>query len=238
MNVDRSTTTGRLAALLGRTWMFSSLGAGELAEIAALASMRSFAPRKTIVRKGEPGDGLFVLLEGRAKVSSIGHAGGDTALAVMGPGDVFGEVALLDGCPRSATVTTIDRCETAFIDQHAFQELLVANPRIGVRLLGLLARRLRQLTERVEDRAFLQLEARLAKQLVQLADDHGGPLDEGGVRIPLAISQQDLGNLVDATRESVNKQLRVWTKTGLLRHDRRKLDIYNLDALRLVSNQN
>ena len=217
--------------------MFSTLGTRELTDIAALASTRSFPARTPIVRKGEPGDGLFVLLEGRAKVTSLGHGGGDTALAVMGPGEVFGEVALLDGCPRSATVTTIDRCETAFIDQHAFQELLLANPRLAIRLLSLLARRLRQLTERVEDRAFLQLEARLAKQLVQLAEEYGGPLADGGVRIPLAISQQDLGNLVNATRESVNKQLREWTKTGVLRHDRRKLDIYNLDALRLVSNQ-
>jgi len=215
--------------------MFSSFEARELRDIAALAVRRSFAPREAIVTKGDPGEGLYVLLEGRVKVTSANHQGGGTALNIMGRGEVFGEVALLDGYPRSATVTAIDACEAAFIHQEAFRSLLLDNPRLGVKLLELLARRLRQLTERVEDRAFLAVKARLAKQIVRLADDHGAPLVGGGVRIPLAISQQDLGSLVDATRESVNKQLRSWARSGVLRHDRQQLDVYDMDALRAAA---
>ena len=231
--VARFITTPRsLSEVLASTWMFESFAEKELDNIAALAVRRTFGARKHIVQKGDPGDGLFVLLRGRAKVTSANLEGGGTAFNIMGAGEVFGEVALLDSGLRSATVTAIDDCETAFIHKDAFRALLLDNPRIGVQLLELLSRRLRQLTERVEDRAFLAVKARLAKQIVRLADDHGGPLDGGGIRIPLAISQQDLGSLVDATRESVNKQLRSWTRSGVLRHDRRQLDVYDMDALR------
>ena len=230
------TSAQLLHELLRKTWMFADLELPELERIAALAHPRSFATRQPIVVKGDPGDGLYVLLAGRVKVTSLGDGGETTAFSLLGPGEVFGEIALLDGFPRSATVTALQDCRTAFIPQAAFQALLLDHPSMCVKLLSLLARRIRALSERVEDRAFLAVKARLAKQIVRLADDHGGPLAGGGVRIALSLSQQDLGRLVDATRESVNKHLRSWTRTGVLRHDRSKLDVFDIDALRSLSN--
>ncbi|MGH8679404.1 MAG: Crp/Fnr family transcriptional regulator, partial [Burkholderiales bacterium] len=176
----------------------------------------------------------FVLLRGRAKVAAPGADGSDTVLNVMGPGEVFGEIGILDGQPRSATVTTLEDCEIAVVDKAAFQALLVSAPSIAVKLLAVLAGRIRQLTDRVEDRAFLDVPARLAKQLLWLAKNHGIASDTR-IRIGLKLSQQDLGELIGATRESVNKYLRDWTRSGVLRHERQHLEILNSDALRTIA---
>ena len=225
-----------LREVLRKSWMFAEFSDAELERIVALACTREFDAKQEIVRKGEAGDGLYVLMQGCVQVVSTSDTGGLTAFRVLKPGEVFGEIALLDGYPRSATVTTMEPCTTAFIPQSAFQQLLLEHPRLALVLLSLLSRRIRALSERIEDRASLAIKARLAKQIVHLADEHGAPMIGGGVRISLSLSQQELGRFVDATRESVNKHMRTWTRTGVLRHDRDKLDVYDIDALRSMWN--
>ena len=230
------TSARMLREPLRKTWLFADLEPAQLERIAQLAHVRAFVIRDAIVTKGEPGDGLYVLLSGCVSVTSVAVSGETTAFRLLGPGEVFGEIALLDGCPRSATVTAMGPCKTAFIPQAAFQGLLLEYPVIALELLSLLSRRIRALSERVEDRAFFPIKTRLAKTIVGLADKHGAPLVGGGVRIPLPLSQRELGRLVDATRESVNKQLRSWTTDGVLRHHRSKLDVFDLDMLRSQCN--
>lgn len=231
-----SASDPNLREVLRKAWMFAEFSDLELERIAALACTREFEAKQAVVRKGEVGDGLYVLLKGCVQVVSTSDTGGLTAFRVLKPGEVFGEIALLDGHPRSATVSTMEPCTTAFIPQSAFHKLLLEQPRIALVLLGLLSRRIRALSERIEDRSSLAIKARLAKQIVQLADEHGAPIVGGGIRISLSISQQQLGRFVDATRESVNKHMRSWTRTGVLRHDRDKLDVYDIDALRSMWN--
>ena len=173
-------------------------------------------------------------LRGRAKVTAQGADGADTAINVMGPGEVFGEIGILDGQPRSATVTTLEECEMAVVDECAFHGLLAASPPVAVKLLAVLAGRIRELTLRVEDRAFLDVPARLAKQLLWLAGNHG--TESGGrVRIELKLSQRELGDFISATRESVNKNLRDWSRSGFIKHERDYLEILDLDALRAIA---
>ena len=223
-----------LTEALARVWIFQELSQEELAHLSELAQTKIYKPRETIVEKGDSATEFFVLLRGRAKVGAPGADGSHAAINVMGPGEVFGEIAILDGQPRSATVTTLEECEMAVVNKAAFNDLLTASPSIAVKLLNVLAGRVRELTTRIEDRSFLDVPARLAKQLLWLAKSHG--VESGrAVRIDLRLSQQELGDLVGATRESVNKQLREWTRGGILRQERDCIEIFDLDALRGIA---
>jgi CRP/FNR family cyclic AMP-dependent transcriptional regulator len=223
-----------LTDALGRVWIFQGLSREELAHLSGLAQTKIYKPRETIVEKGDSATEFFVLLRGRAKVGAPGADGSHAAINVMGPGEVFGEIAILDGQPRSATVTTLEECEMAVVNKAAFNDLLTASPSIAVKLLNVLAGRVRELTTRIEDRAFLDVPARLAKQLLWLAKNHG-VVSAAAVRIDLRLSQQELGDLVGATRESVNKQLREWTRGGIVRQERDCIEIFELDALRAIA---
>lgn len=223
-----------LTDALGRIWIFQGLAADELSHLAALARTRVYKPRETIVEKGDPARQLFVLLRGRAKVATRGADGSDTGLNVMGPGEVFGEIGILDGQPRSATVSTLEECEMAVLEVDAFRDFLAAHPSVGIKLLAVLAGRVRDLTTRLEDRTFLEVPARLAKQLLWLAENHGEP-SGNGAQIELRLSQQELGDLIGATRESVNKYLSEWTRNGVLRQGRDRVEIFDLKALRAIA---
>jgi CRP/FNR family transcriptional regulator, cyclic AMP receptor protein len=223
-----------LTDALSRVWIFQGLSEEELAHLSLLAQTKVYKPRETIVEKGDAATELFVLLRGRAKVGTPGADGSHAAINVMGPGEVFGEVAILDGRPRSATVTTLEECEMAIVDKAAFNDLLAASPTIAVKLLNVLAGRVRELTTRIEDRAFLDVPARLAKQLLWLARNHGVE-DGSAVRIDLRLSQQELGELIGATRESVNKQVREWTRSGILKQERDCIEIFDLEALGAIA---
>jgi CRP-like cAMP-binding protein len=219
---------------LARAWVFEGLATDELAQLAALSRTRVLKPRDTIVEKGEPARQLYVLLRGRAKVATRGADGTDTGLNVLGPGEVFGEIGMLDGQPRSATVTTLEECELAVLEADAFRGFLAAHPPVASKLLGVLAARVRELSSRLEDRASLEVPARLAKQLLWLAENHGAPAG-AGAHIALRLSQQELGDLIGATRESVNKQLSEWTRLGVLRQGRDHMEIFDLQALRSIA---
>ena len=223
-----------LIEALGRVWVFQGLSEDELAHLCSLAHTRQYKARETIVEKGEAATEFFVLLSGRAKVAMAGADGSDAAVNVMGPGEVFGEIAILDGQPRSATVTTLEECEMAVVDSQAFNDLLVSSPSIAIKLLAVLAGRVRELTTRLADRSFLDVPARLAKQLLWLARNHGTQ-GESGTRIDLRLSQQELGDLIGATRESVNKYIRDWTRIGVVKQERDYLEVFDLDALRTIA---
>lgn len=219
---------------LSRIWLFDGLAKDDLVRLSELAKTRVYKPREMIVAKGDPANEFFVLLRGRAKVTAHGADGSDTAINMMGPGEVFGEIGILDGQPRSATVTTLEECEMAVVDKHAFHGLLAASPPVATKLLAVLAGRIRELTIRVEDRAFLDVPARLAKQLLWLAGNHG-TANGTAVRIELKLSQQELGDFIGATRESVNKNLRDWSRSGFIKLDRDYLEILHLDALHAIA---
>ncbi len=219
---------------LSKVWILQGLSEEELAHLSRLARTKVYKPREIIVHKGDPAEEFFVLLRGRAKVGTPGADGSDATINVMGPGEVFGEIAILDGQPRSATVTTLEECEMAVVDKPAFNGLLASSPSIAVKLLGVLAGRVRELTARIEDRAFLDVPARLAKQLLWLARNHG-IASGSAVRIDLKLSQQELGDLIGATRESVNKQLREWTRSGIVKQERDCIELFDLDALGAVA---
>ncbi len=225
--------SSELAQLLSRSWIFSDLSKREIEALTTIAQMRAARPKQSVVKKGEEGGPIFAVLRGRLKVITPG-VGRDAAFRILGPGELFGEIAAFDGQDRSATVTALEPCQLAVIQHAAFTAFLDQHPAVSRKLLGVLARRVRELSERVEDRAFLEAPARLAKCLAALAERYGKPQPEGLV-CALRLSQSELGELVDATRESVNKLLRTWKSDGVVTHEPERIVFHDLAALRRLA---
>lgn len=213
--------------------LFAELGDEEIRSIAQLVSTRRYRAKETVVRQQDPGGELFAIIEGHAKVVTSDAEGRDTALDIMGPKDVFGEISLLDGAPRSATIVTLSPCSMVALQGEHFEAFLEEHPKVAVHLLKVTVRRLRRLTERAEDIAFLNVSARLARRLVRLAKEHGRG-ESDGVRVLIRLSQQEIGDLIGATRESANKHIRLWEQQGLVSQRSGYLVIHDLEALREV----
>jgi CRP/FNR family transcriptional regulator, cyclic AMP receptor protein len=223
-------------ALLRSIPLFGELTDQELARVGELAQVRQYGTRDSVVLQGEPARALFAIVRGKLKVVSCGPDGRDTVLGIMAEGEVFGEVALIDGGTRSATVSTIEPCELLLIDREQFLALLQESPLISIKLLVVLAKRLRRLSQRSEDAAFLDVPSRLARSLLDLASRFGERRARSSdICITLKLSQQELGDLVGATRESVNKHLNDWTRQGFLRLQAGRMIIADIDSVRRLA---
>jgi len=223
--------------LLRSISLFEGLTPEQLAKVASLAQVRSYPGRAVIVSQGEPADALFAIMRGRLKVAASGPDGRDTVLGIMAEGEVFGEVALLDGGARSATCTAIEPCELLAIERDQFMELLEQSPGIAVKLLHVLSSRLRRLSQRSEDAAFLDVPSRLARSLLDLATRFGEQRrgTASGIYISLKLSQQELGDLVGATRESVNKHLKDWENQRLIELEGGRVIIADIQGVRRLA---
>ncbi len=183
-----------------------------------------------IFNKGEPGDGLHAIVSGRVRIGTISHDGREVVLNILEAGEIFGEIALIDGRERTAHAIAMTPAEILFLDRGRFLPFLECHPVIGTRLLVVMCDRIRWVSNMVEDAMFLDMRGRLAKKLLGLARDYG-EVEDRGTRIALKLSQQDLANLIGVTRESVNKQLRTWQDDGSIVSERGYITI--LDEGRL-----
>ena len=194
---------------------FRSMQPDEIDAILAFATERRVARGTMLMSKGDPGSSLMAVLAGRLRIGSTSADGKEVTLNVIGPGEIVGEIALLDGKPRSADVTAIEDTTVLVIERNRFLPFVLGNQALAERMLVVLCDRLRRTSAALEELALHDLPVRLARLLVKLADDYGRP-GEGGVRIGLKLSQRDLSNLVASTRESVNKQLKMWRDAGTI----------------------
>ncbi|MGQ0662418.1 MAG: Crp/Fnr family transcriptional regulator [Pseudomonadota bacterium] len=186
--------------------------------------------------KGSPGQGMMAVLSGRVKVSSPAPHGKEIMLNVINPGEVFGEIALLDGKERTADATAMSDCELLVLNRRDFVPFLERNPALCIRLLGVLCERLRHTDQQVADLMFLGPAARLAKALLQLAETPGEH-SPGGTRIALKGTQRELGNRMGLSREGTNKQLRRWGNTGIVGLGRGFVTFKDGPALRRLVDQ-
>lgn len=217
---------------LQRMWLFTELNEAELDAIAQIAQRRRFERGRIITRRGETDEGdLYCVLKGHLKVTAHDNRGDEILINLMQPGDSFGYISFLDRGSRSATVSAMDSGELLVIRRADFDRVLARSPKIGGALLLALARLVRRLTERMEDTAFLNVRGRLAKRLVDLADLVGTNIDNQTV-LKIKLSQQELGEMVQATRESVNKCLREWSREGIIQQNGRQLIIEDRQRLR------
>jgi CRP-like cAMP-binding protein len=201
--------------LLGSVALFSGLSERDLEGLIAVARTARLAARAKLFHKGDDGTQIYVVIRGTLKALTTSDEGDDVVFSILGEGEVFGEIALLGRPQRTATVTAITPCELLVIDRRDFLAFLRSHPDAAIELLGVLAERLKNVSELVEDTLFLNLPVRLAKKLVHLARKYGEKVEDG-VKIDLKLSQEEWGDLVGATRESINKQLRTWSEEKLV----------------------
>lgn len=218
------------AALRERSLIFSALSDAELDRVMRLARTTHHGARHVVFREGEPGDHLLVLLRGRVKVSLVSADGKEVILSLLEPGDVFGEMALLDGEVRSASVTTMEDSTFLTVGRGDFLAFLEHTPSVALKLLAALSRRLRATNELVGSLSFLGLAARLARVLLNLMQQYGR-IGERGIVISLRLSQEELGNLAGVSRESINRQLRAWVDAGYIDISHGNIVVKQADAI-------
>jgi len=223
------------AEFLRRVEIFASLEESELADLLEATTTKRLAAREVLFHKGDPGNQLYGVLSGRLKVLATSAEGKEVVFALSGPGDVIGEIALMDSNPRSATVVALENSELLTLHRRDFLPFLERHPKAAIRMASVLARRVRDLSQNTEDAQFMPLPSRMAKKVLRLADVYGKPLAQGGTSIDIRLSQQDLADLVGTTRESVNKQLRHWEEQGYVELKRAHINVLERDALEDIS---
>lgn len=210
--------------------LFGLLSADDLDALLARARFEHHPAGRLIFARGSPGRSMMAVLDGGVRISTTSPNGREAVLAILNAGEIFGEMALLDGGERTADAIAISNCQLLVIDQRDFIPFLETRADLCIRLLKLLSQRLRRTDELVEVALFERLESRLAKALVELAS-RGGAACGSGPPFVLRVSQQELSSIVGASRENVNKQLRSWQRAGLLELGKRRIVIRDLDAL-------
>jgi CRP-like cAMP-binding protein len=222
--------TSLVADDLRRCALFAHAGDDVLHALAEGMRSRRFRRGEVIFHQGDPGDSLQVVTSGSVKIVLSSRGGEEAIIATLHPGEFFGELALLDGAPRSTSATAIEPTETLSLTRAAFLELLRRDPHIVEALLVSLAEVVRRLTGHVEELHFVDLPGRLAKRIARLGREQSTP-GNGRVELAWPYTQSDLAAMVGGTRQSVNRLLSELVDEGLLTLDRDTLIIHDLAAL-------
>src|SRR5215212_3301079 len=199
--------------------LFGNFSTSMLERIILRAVARNVKKGTVLFRRGDAGTNLYAVFSGSVRISVPSMQGQDAVFNVIPPGELFGEIALLDGGARTADAVTLENCVLLVIERRDFVPLVRENPDVAMKLIELVCSRLRKTSEQVEDMVFLGLPGRLAKILVRL---HSGRVSKANT---ILITQRDLSQMIGASRESTNKLLREWQRRGWLKLQRGSLDI-------------
>lgn len=219
-----------IAELRKRSVIFATLNDQEADELMRLACVVRHPARHTVFQVGEVGDHLLILLHGRVKVSLVSPDGKEITLSILEPGDIFGEMALLDGEPRSASVSTMEDCAFLVLWRRDFLPFLERYPSVALKLLAALSRKLRATNDLVGNMSFLDLSARLARILLNLVQQYG-KISADGIIIGLKLSQEELGNMAGVSRESINRQIRAWVEADVIGFSHGTILVKDSDSL-------
>jgi CRP/FNR family cyclic AMP-dependent transcriptional regulator len=228
---SRATTFDKRSLLRAHPF-FKGLDEAVINWLATRAFSRRLKKGAALFHKGDTGTKLYAVCAGAVRISSTSEEGHDAILNLIIPGDIFGEIALLDRGPRTADAVAVEDSEIMEIDRHDFIQLLREYPEASMRLFEILCSRLRRTSEQVEDIIFLNLPHRLAKILLHLYQRPKSDATPENIHV----TQQEISQLIGASRESTNKQLRDWERRNWLRLERNRIEILAPEALRkLVS---
>lgn len=223
-------TRDRLSLLRNHP-LFQDLPGSVIEHLGSYMKTRKVPRGTTIFTKGDPGTGLMGVLTGSVKVSVASAEGKDIVLNIFREGEVFGEIALLDGRPRTADAAAMSDCELIVIERRDFVPFLSSHPDVTIKFIEILCSRLRRTSEQVQDVTFLNLPTRLAKALLQLTSS-----DQGGAPgRKVAITQREISQMIGRSRESTNKQLRAWVKRGWVRLERGGVSVVAPDKLAAIA---
>ena len=219
------------AAYLKQVPLFAGLADEDIDELMSVAKRRTFRSGEVIFHREDPGQVLYVIKEGKVKISLISPDGQEISLVVFGKGECFGEFALLDGLPRSADAVAMEKVECYTLQRSDFHKAIMKNPKIAIQVMEVLSKRLRSTDQMVEDLIFLDVYGRVAKKLLELADTHGTKV-ENGIRIDVRLTQQELASMVGSSRESVNKVMGYFTDKNFISTDKHKITLHRIADLK------
>jgi CRP/FNR family cyclic AMP-dependent transcriptional regulator len=216
--------------ILRKLFLFGKLGEQQIDRLSSCVVTRRLARNTTIFCRGDPGSSMFFIASGEVKITTQTVAGRDVIFNLLGEGDVFGEIALLDGCARTADAVAAKDCELLVIERRDFLSLLRDDPNLSLSIIELLCGRLRRTTDQAEALMFIGLSTRLAKALLQLSTGH-----HDAKEARLVITQHDLANIIGMSRESTNRQLRLWEDNKWVRLERGQIVITSPEALTRIA---
>jgi CRP/FNR family transcriptional regulator, cyclic AMP receptor protein len=227
----RGSSAADRLGILRRHPLFGALEPQLIERLASYAAMRSFERGETVFVKNDPGNSLYAVCSGTVKISAPSAEGKDAVFNMIGEGEIFGEIALLDGRPRTADAIAATDCALMVIERRDFIDLVRTQPEIALKLMEVLCARLRHTSEQVEDVLFLDLPARLAKTLLHLS--HAAQKQGGDI----TLTQREIGQMIGMSRESTNKQLREWQQRHWVRLDRGRITVLAPDALAALTEE-
>jgi CRP/FNR family transcriptional regulator, cyclic AMP receptor protein len=229
-------TAGSLRAepeLLAKVGLFADLSAAELEGLARLMRPRPYARDEVIYLRGDPGTAFYVIAMGKVKIALTSPDGKELILRRLGPGGFHGELALLDDEPRSADAIATEPSLLLVLQRDAFRAFLHEHPEVATKLLSTVSQYLRRNAELIQDATFLDVPARLARVLLELAGTPGSAeLPPPGAVLPDRMKQGELASLVGATRESVNKWLGAFEKQGLISYEKGQITLLKPSGLK------
>jgi CRP/FNR family transcriptional regulator, cyclic AMP receptor protein len=221
---DRTNTFQTSRRILGGSQWFADVPAGALDTLALAMKERQAAPDEAIFLQSDEGSALFAILAGQVRIVIRGADGREQVLRVLGSGEMFGEIAVLDGRPRSADAIAVTRCRLLLLERRSLLELIASQPAVAIGLITVLCERLRDTSAQIEGLLFHTLSERLASALLGLRNDN--------TSASINVTQTELGHLTGVTRESVNKKLRAWQAVGLVELQPGRVRVKDADGLK------
>lgn len=218
-------------AFLRQVGIFSDLSDKELQEIESLVRERSFRKNEVVFHAEEPGSALFVIKQGSVKVSMDDRHGREVILRILKAGDFFGEMSLLDGEARSATVTALEPCQALIIFRDQFLKFMPRYPKMVMKMLMALSQRMRKANEKISRLVFADAYEKVASVLMDIVEERKIPLNVGA-EIPLSLTRKELAELVGISRETLTRVMTEFQRAGLLRIERRRIVIIDPARLR------
>jgi CRP/FNR family cyclic AMP-dependent transcriptional regulator len=217
--------------VLRRAPLFASLDDQAFAALTEELTEVDLSRGSTLFHEGDPGDQLYFIVSGKIKLGRTASDGRESLVAIMGPGELFGEMALFDPSPRSTSATAVSETRLAGLKHENLKKVIERSPDVSAQLLQALARRLRRTNESLADLVFSDVPGRVAKALLDLADRFGRPATDG-ILVAHELTQEELAQLVGASRETVNKALAEFVQRGWIRLEARAVVILDLQRLK------
>jgi CRP-like cAMP-binding protein len=216
----------------GRMTLFNDLTEAQLQELSSLLHRKSFAAGTMLMTAEQAGEVVYFILSGTVKVCAEQADGSEVIYAIIGQGEIVGEMSALDQPMRSASVVTLEPTKVLWMDRATFHRYLLTMPRLTFNLACILSARLRMADAQIRSLARLEVEARVARQLMAFADRYGQVLPNGDNHIQIRLTQGDIASLIGASREHVNKVIVAYKERGYLSVDRQyHITIHNFQAL-------
>jgi CRP-like cAMP-binding protein len=225
-------TMDQKTALLQEHFLLRHLSPGDLATLAERTEIKAYAADATIFRRGDAAQTMMVVITGKVQISSPALEGDKIIFATMHPGDVFGEIALIDGHERSTDAVTAEATEVLVLQRDDFIKVLENNPKLSIDLLRVMCTRIRHTNELLEDFSIIDLRRRLAKRLSYLNDSSARA---GGLKMVVRVSQDELVAMMGVSQhDTILKQLTLWGQQGIVELDKGWVTLKDHDALKVI----